>query len=107
MLRHLGIGPAHYMRLSRFVKALHMMPKAYSLTDIAYTVYYADQAHFCRDFKAIAGMTPQEILTENYQNDLPEMDTFGLIKQIHDPQEFYDLIKKYLKLFNCIKSIMI
>jgi AraC-like DNA-binding protein len=60
MLHHLGIGPAHYMRLSRFVKALHMMPKAYSLTDIAYTVYYADQAHFCRDFKAIAGMTPQE-----------------------------------------------
>ena len=34
----------------------------------------------------------KEILTENYQNDLPEMDTFGLIKQIHDPQEFYDLI---------------
>lgn len=42
--------------------------------------------------KHTAGMTPQEILTENYQNDLPEMDTFGLIKQIHDPQEFYDLI---------------
>lgn len=42
--------------------------------------------------KQTAGMTPQEILTENYQNDLPEMDSFGLIKQIHDPQEFYDLI---------------
>lgn len=47
---------------------------------------------FFKHAKQTAGMTPQEILTENYQNDLPEMDTFGLIKQIHDPQEFYDLI---------------
>ncbi|WP_304379465.1 hypothetical protein [uncultured Parabacteroides sp.] len=47
---------------------------------------------FFKHAKQTAGMTPQEILTENYQNDLPEMDSFGLIKQIHDPQEFYDLI---------------
>jgi AraC-like DNA-binding protein len=60
MLRHVGIGPAQYMRLSRFVKSLHMMPKMASLTEIAYSVHYADQAHFCRDFKEIAGMTPYE-----------------------------------------------
>ena len=57
MLHHTGIGPAHYMRLSRFVKSLQLMPTALSLTEIAYGVYYADQAHFCRDFKEIAGMT--------------------------------------------------
>jgi AraC-like DNA-binding protein len=60
MLHHVGLGPAQYMRLSRFVKSLHLMPKVPSLTDIAYNVHYADQAHFCRDFKEIAGMTPSE-----------------------------------------------
>ena len=60
MLHHVGVGPAQYMRLSRFVKSLHMMPNAPSLTDIAHSVHYSDQAHFCRDFKEIAGMTPNE-----------------------------------------------
>jgi methylphosphotriester-DNA--protein-cysteine methyltransferase len=60
MLHHVGVGPAHYLRLSRFVKSLHMMPKSASLTDIAYGVHYADQAHFSRDFREIAGMTPKE-----------------------------------------------
>lgn len=59
MLRHTGVGPAQYMRISRFVKSLYLMPNAYSLTDIAHRVHYSDQAHFCRDFKEIAGMTPQ------------------------------------------------
>jgi AraC-like DNA-binding protein len=60
MLHHVGLGPAQYMRLSRFVKSLHLMPQVPSLTAIAYNVHYADQAHFCRDFKEIAGMTPSE-----------------------------------------------
>jgi AraC-like DNA-binding protein len=60
MLRHVGIGPGEYMRLSRFVKSLYMMPQTPSLMDIAYNVHYSDQAHFCRDFKEIAGMTPSE-----------------------------------------------
>ena len=42
--------------------------------------------------KQTAGMAPQEVLAENYQNDLPEMDIFGIIRQIHTPQELYDLI---------------
>lgn len=59
-LRHLGIGPSHYIRLSRFVRSLHMIPTETSLTEIAHAVHYFDQAHFCRDFKEIAGMTPSE-----------------------------------------------
>lgn len=58
MLRQLGIGPAHYIRQSRFVDALHLMSTAHSLTEIAHAAHYADQAHFSRDFKEIAGMTP-------------------------------------------------
>jgi len=60
MRQHIGVGPAQYMRLSRFVKSLHLMTGMDTLTDIAYHVNYADQAHFSRDFKEIAGMTPSE-----------------------------------------------
>jgi AraC-like DNA-binding protein len=60
MLRHIGVGPAEYLRLSRFTRALYLMPKMSSLTEIAYRVHYADQAHFSRDFKEIAGMTPRQ-----------------------------------------------
>jgi AraC-like DNA-binding protein len=59
-LQHVGVTPGHYMRLSRFIKSLHLMPSGQSLTEIAHAVSYFDQAHFCRDFKEIAGITPGE-----------------------------------------------
>ena len=42
--------------------------------------------------KQTADMTLQEVLGENYQNDLPRMDLLGLTKRIYNAQEFYDLI---------------
>jgi AraC-like DNA-binding protein len=56
--RELGVGPAHYLRLRRFVRALHLMPRLSRLTEVAHAAGYHDQAHFCRDFAAIAGMSP-------------------------------------------------
>jgi AraC-like DNA-binding protein len=54
--QQIGIGPARYVRLSRFFKALELIPRLATLTEVAHAAHYHDQAHFCRDFKAIAGI---------------------------------------------------
>lgn len=54
----LGIGPAQYVRLARFARAVRLMASRTRLTDVAHAAGYHDQAHFCRDFGAIAGMSP-------------------------------------------------
>lgn len=50
--------------MSRFFKALHLIPKLSTLTDVAHAARYHDQAHFCRDFKAIAGMPATAYLAQ-------------------------------------------
>lgn len=58
---HVGIGPAEYVRLARFIDAMHRISApARTLTEVAHAAGYYDQAHFCRDFRSFAGMTPQE-----------------------------------------------
>lgn len=59
-LQQVGVSPARYLRLSRFIKTIYLIPGSSSLTEIAHAAEYTDQAHFCRDFKEIAGMTPKE-----------------------------------------------
>jgi AraC-like DNA-binding protein len=56
---HIGVSPAAYARLRRFTDALQIIRTSRTLTDVAYRARYFDQAHFTRDFKAFAGMTPQ------------------------------------------------
>jgi AraC-like DNA-binding protein len=61
---HVGIGPAEYVRLARFIGALHRMAApGRTLTEVAHAAGYYDQAHFNRDFRSFAGMTPQEYRT--------------------------------------------
>ena len=56
-----GISPSDYMRLGRFVDALHLLNAPQPrLTTIAHKAGYYDQAHFCRDFRHFVGMTPIE-----------------------------------------------
>lgn len=62
--QHVGIGPAQYLRLSRFTKALHLMDSPRTLTEIAHAAHYYDQAHFCRDFRAMAGRAPSQYRDE-------------------------------------------
>lgn len=58
---HVGIRPAEYVRLARFVGATERMARpGLTLTQVALDSGYYDQAHFNRDFRAFAGMTPQE-----------------------------------------------
>jgi AraC-like DNA-binding protein len=61
MGEHVGIGPAEYVRLTRFVDSMYRMEApGQTLTRVALAAGYFDQAHFCRDFRSFAGMTPQE-----------------------------------------------
>jgi AraC-like DNA-binding protein len=59
-VERVGIGPARYAQLARFARALPLVSSARTLTDVAASAGYFDQAHFCRDFRAFAGMTPDE-----------------------------------------------
>jgi AraC-like DNA-binding protein len=55
-----GVAPSDYIRLARFTRALGLVRGGGSLTAIAQAAQYYDHAHFCRDFRAIAGMTPSD-----------------------------------------------
>jgi AraC-like DNA-binding protein len=57
-LDFVGTAPGDYLRLRRFNGALRHMRSPRSLTDIALAAGYYDQAHFCREFKDFAGLTP-------------------------------------------------
>jgi AraC-like DNA-binding protein len=59
-LQRIGVTPSHYARLTRFVDALTLISSRTRLTDVATQARYFDQAHFCRDFRMFAAMTPDE-----------------------------------------------
>ncbi|RAJ08635.1 AraC-like DNA-binding protein [Chitinophaga skermanii] len=56
---HVGINPVALLAVTRFNKSVQMvLETSYSLTAIAYTCGYYDQAHFIREFKKFTGITP-------------------------------------------------
>jgi AraC-like DNA-binding protein len=59
-LDRVGVSPSSYLRLSRFVRSMHLLDGRGSLTDVAHGAGYYDQAHFCRDFKVLGGITPSQ-----------------------------------------------
>ncbi|MBE1502749.1 hypothetical protein H4696_009849 [Amycolatopsis lexingtonensis] len=63
-LRHrfvqaVGYGPATYLRVSRFQRAIALAPHAPNLAALAASAGYADQAHLSRDCRALTGLTPR------------------------------------------------
>lgn len=58
--RAVGLRPRTYARLMRFDRALGRLTAEPSVAwaDLAAAEGYADQAHFVRDFRAFAGLTP-------------------------------------------------
>lgn len=62
--RHVvGVAPKHYQRIVRFQAALRALRVAAPspLATIAASVGYADQAHMCREFTAMAGIVPSQL----------------------------------------------
>ena len=55
--RDVGLSPSFYKRLYRFEEILATIRNGTlsSLTELAYDFDYADQAHFCREFKMFTG----------------------------------------------------
>jgi AraC-like DNA-binding protein len=58
--REVGVGPKEVIRRYRLMEAAERLAKEGDLScvDLAYSLGYADQAHFIRDFKAVAGVSP-------------------------------------------------
>lgn len=59
-----GATPIFYIRVSRFNEALRRIRSGSygKLSDVAYSLNYADQSHFNKDFSAFAGQTPSRFI---------------------------------------------
>ena len=54
-----GLAPKQFYRIQRFSEVLHQMSSGTAkLADLAASSGYADQSHFTRDFRALAGIAP-------------------------------------------------
>lgn len=58
--RHHGCTVGEYVRRRRVEVASGLLRTSASLVEIALAVGFADQAHFCRTFKQLTGLTPGE-----------------------------------------------
>lgn len=55
-----GATPKKYASIIRFNKAIKDFARAQTLTDLANSTGYYDQAHFVKDFKQFSGETPEQ-----------------------------------------------
>lgn len=54
-----GYGPATYLRVTRFQRAVALAPRVRGLAALAAAAGYSDQAHLSRDCRALTGLTPR------------------------------------------------
>ncbi len=62
--KHVGIGPKQYARIVRFHRVFELMERGFDLTRIAHDLGFADQPHFNREFRSIAGLSPKQFAAE-------------------------------------------
>ncbi|MEM7354142.1 MAG: AraC family transcriptional regulator [Acidobacteriota bacterium] len=55
-----GTTPFAYLMRRRVERARRLIARGRPLADVAYSTGFADQAHLCRRFRQIVGMTPGE-----------------------------------------------
>lgn len=66
--RRIGLNPKEYANLVRFRKIFDRKEEAENLTDLAYRSGYYDQAHFIREFRKMAGVSPKEWFSKEREN---------------------------------------
>lgn len=61
-IQHVGLSPKLACRIVRFRNAIKLLESSHRVTwaDFALMCGYYDQAHFIRDFREFAGLTPSE-----------------------------------------------
>lgn len=64
--RRIGLSPKWLIQRRRLHEAAGVLRSGgtRSLADVAADLGYADQAHFCRDFRTVTGLTPSEFAAE-------------------------------------------
>lgn len=55
-----GISPKTYTNILRFIKTKDLLDAGEELMNIVFNCNYYDQAHFIKDFRKYAGVTPRE-----------------------------------------------
>jgi AraC-like DNA-binding protein len=60
--RKLGLSPNQYIRHQRLREAQNLVEKGLPFVQIATELWFADQAHFSREFKRTTGITPSNIV---------------------------------------------
>ncbi len=55
----IGDSPKNIIKTIRFRKALYLLRKDITMTEIAHLVNYSDQSHFNRDVKSYTGLSPR------------------------------------------------
>lgn len=77
---HAGMTPKRLGRTTRFVSAIRSLHAApcRPLADLALDLGFTDQAHFNRDFKSMAGLTPTRWLAERQDVDFLQYTPFNL-----------------------------
>ncbi|HEY3468674.1 MAG TPA: helix-turn-helix domain-containing protein, partial [Amycolatopsis sp.] len=69
-----GYGPATYLRVTRFQRAVALAPHSPGLAALAAAAGYADQAHLSRDCRALTGLTPRAYFARPSTVDSTEGD---------------------------------
>jgi hypothetical protein len=69
-----GYGPATYLRVARFQRAVALAPRVPGLAALAAAAGYSDQAHLSRDCRALTGLTPRAYFRAPSTVDEPVRD---------------------------------